>query len=142
MDEIDRLRRLVFDQTAADEHANGGGDWLEPSLDPRTLALVRLGALVAVGGSRVPSYGSLTDAALDAGASVTDVVDVLLGVLPAPHPGGLCLTRVRARRSARELLNPDWFHTRHPRLTHSTYDVGTLEASDRGGHGSPEGVVA
>ncbi len=82
VDEIDRLRRLVFDQTAADEHANGGGDWLEPSLDPRTLALVRLGALVAVGGSRVPSYGSLTDAALDAGASVTDVVDVLLGVLP------------------------------------------------------------
>lgn len=79
---MDRLRRLVFNQTAADEQTSGGGDWLEPSLDPRTLALVRLGALVAVGGSRVPSYGALTDSALAAGASVTDVVDVLLGVLP------------------------------------------------------------
>lgn len=82
MEEIDRLRRLVFNQTAADERTSGGGDWLEPSLDPTTLALVRLGALVAVGGGRVPSYGALVDAALDAGASTTDVVDVLLGVLP------------------------------------------------------------
>ena len=46
MEDIDRLRRLVFNQTAADEQTSGG-DWLEPSLDPRTLALVRLGALVA-----------------------------------------------------------------------------------------------
>jgi len=81
VDEMDRLRRLVFNQTAAGEQTSGD-DWLEPSLDPKTLALVRLGALVAVGGSRVPSYGAVTDAALDAGASVTDVVDVLLGVLP------------------------------------------------------------
>ena len=50
-------------------------------LDPRTLALVRLAALVAVGGE-VPSYGAAADAAVDAGASAAEVVDVLVGVLP------------------------------------------------------------
>ena len=59
-----------------------GGDWLETSLDPRTLALVRLGAVAAMGGCAVTSYGALTDDALAAGASVGDVVDVLFGVLP------------------------------------------------------------
>ena len=84
MDDIDRLRRLTFNQTAADAQAPDGaaGDWLEPSLDPKTVALVRLGALVAMGGGAIPSLGALTDDALDAGASVSDVVDVLLAVLP------------------------------------------------------------
>ena len=80
MDDIDRLRRLTFNQTDADGNSPGG--WLEPSLDPKTVALVRLGALVAMGGGAVPSFGALTDAALAAGASVSDVVDVLLAVLP------------------------------------------------------------
>ncbi|WP_426244526.1 carboxymuconolactone decarboxylase family protein [Nocardioides sp. LHG3406-4] len=53
---------------------------LAPSLDPRTLALVRLAALVAVGGA-VPSYGAQTDAAVDAGATVDEIVDVLVGVV-------------------------------------------------------------
>ena len=84
VDDIDRLRRLSFNQTAADAHAPAGAaaDWLEPSLDPKTVALVRLGALVGMGGGAIPSLGALTDAALDAGASVSDVVDVLLAVLP------------------------------------------------------------
>jgi 4-carboxymuconolactone decarboxylase len=85
VDDIDRLRRLSFNQTAADAHAPAcaaAADWLEPSLDPKTVALVRLGALVAMGGGAIPSLGALTDAALDAGASVSDVVDVLLAVLP------------------------------------------------------------
>ena len=85
MEDIDRLRRLTFNQTGMDSSGTGdgrGGEWLEPSLEPRTLALVRLGALVAVGGCSVPSLGALTDSALDAGASESDIVDVLVAVLP------------------------------------------------------------
>ena len=84
MDDIDRLRRLSFNQTHTDARAIDAtaGEWLEPSLDPRTVALVRLGALVAIGGCSIPSLGALTDAALDAGASESDVVDVLVAVLP------------------------------------------------------------
>ena len=50
------------------------------ALDPRTLALVRLAALVAVGGA-VPSFGAQTDAAVSAGASDAEIVEVLLGVI-------------------------------------------------------------
>ena len=50
-------------------------------LDPKTLSLVRLASLVATGGS-VPSYGAYADAAIDAGATVTEIVDVLVGVIP------------------------------------------------------------
>lgn len=85
VDDIERLRRLTFNQTAADSRGTDdatAGDWLQPSLDPRTLALVRLGALVATGGCSIPSLGALTDSALDAGASESDVVDVLVAVLP------------------------------------------------------------
>lgn len=84
MDDIDRLRRLAFNHTAVDDYAPAGtpDNWLQPALDAKTAALVRIGALIAVGGCAVPSFGELTDAALDAGASVSDVVDVLLAVLP------------------------------------------------------------
>ena len=51
------------------------------TLDPRTLALVRLAALVAVGGA-VPSFGAQTDAAVSAGASDAEIVEVLFGVIP------------------------------------------------------------
>ena len=50
-------------------------------LDPRTLELVRLAALVAVGGA-VPSYGAQADSAVSAGASAAEIVDVLVGVIP------------------------------------------------------------
>jgi 4-carboxymuconolactone decarboxylase len=84
VDDSERLRRLSFNQTAADPGVPTGtaDDWLEPSLDPRTVALVRLGALVGTGGGAVASMEAVTGAALDAGASVSDVVDVLLAVLP------------------------------------------------------------
>ena len=52
-----------------------------PGLDPKSLALVRLGGLVAVGGA-VPSYGELSDAAVSAGASTNEIVDVLVGLIP------------------------------------------------------------
>lgn len=80
---VDRLHRLVINQTDWSEGPAHAADvaWLEPMLDARTLALVRLAALVAVGGE-VPSYGAAADAAVDAGASAAEVVDVLIGVLP------------------------------------------------------------
>jgi alkylhydroperoxidase/carboxymuconolactone decarboxylase family protein YurZ len=50
-------------------------------LDPKTLELVRLAALVAVGGA-VPSYAAQADSAVSAGASAAEIVDVLVGVIP------------------------------------------------------------
>ena len=70
------LRRLAIN----DEHVIEDGAGTESGrLDPKTLALVRLAALVAVGGT-VPSYGAEADAAIGAGATPTEIVDVLLGV--------------------------------------------------------------
>jgi len=81
VDYTDRLRRLAISDAsfldgAADEvgSVNGG-------LDAKSLALVRLGALVAVGGAG-PSYGAQADAAVDAGATAIEIVDVLAGVIP------------------------------------------------------------
>ena len=74
---IERLRCLAInDQHCLDE------DVVESrELDPKTLSLVRLAALVAVGGA-VPSYGAQADAAINAGASAAEIVDVLVGVVP------------------------------------------------------------
>ena len=87
LDHIEILRRLAInDEHLLDEllgAAGDEGDTPQPdrALDPRTLALVRLAALAAVGGA-VPSYGSQADAAVDAGASAAEIVDVLVGVVP------------------------------------------------------------
>ena len=55
---------------------------VEPrELDPKTLALTRIAALIAVGGA-IPSYGALADAAVDAGATAAEIVDVLVGIVP------------------------------------------------------------
>ena len=87
MDHIEILRRLAInDERILEELLGAGGDevdTLQPNrpLDPRTLALVRLAALAAVGGA-VSSYGSQADAAVDAGASAAEMVDVLVGVVP------------------------------------------------------------
>lgn len=76
-----RLQRLAIgDAHFLDDEA----DWIgnEPGgLDAKTLALVRLGALVAIGGAE-PSYGVQTDAAVDAGATAVEIVDVLVAVIP------------------------------------------------------------
>ena len=79
MDYMERLRRLTInDARIADDHDDGLGSG---ELDPKTLALVRLAALVAVGGA-VPSYGAQADAAVSAGATAAEIVEVLIGVLP------------------------------------------------------------
>ena len=76
MDHTERLRRLAInDERPAEPDVDGG------ELDAKTLALVRLAALVAVGGA-VPSYCAQADAAVGAGASDAEIVDVLVGVGP------------------------------------------------------------
>jgi len=79
------LRRLSLHDDRVVADVLGGADTqsagLDPILDPRTLALVRLAALVAVGGA-VPSYGAQADAAVDAGATAAEIVEVLVAVIP------------------------------------------------------------
>ena len=85
VDYTDLLRRLSLndDRIAAEVLRDAGSRSAKPPLilDMRTLALVRLAALVAVGGA-VPSYGAQADAAVEAGATVDEIVEVLLGVIP------------------------------------------------------------
>lgn len=81
MDYTDRLRRLAINDPRYVDEVLGGAGNASQELDPKTLALVRLAALVAVGGA-VPSYGAFADAALDAGATAEQIVDVLVGVAP------------------------------------------------------------
>jgi 4-carboxymuconolactone decarboxylase len=78
LDYTDVLRSLAINDTHL---AEDGVDVEFQALDPKTLALVRLAALVAVGGA-VPSYGAQADDAVNAGATATEIVEVLLGVVP------------------------------------------------------------
>jgi alkylhydroperoxidase/carboxymuconolactone decarboxylase family protein YurZ len=79
----ERLRRLALH----DEHCirsvlTMNLEYNEAStLDPRTQALVRLGALVALGAGSV-SYQWAVQAALAAGAGVDDIVGTLIAVAP------------------------------------------------------------
>jgi 4-carboxymuconolactone decarboxylase len=72
VDYIERLRCLAINDARLTGDGIGvqGDDsrLLEPVLDARTLALVRLAALAAIGGA-APSYGAQADAALSAGAT-------------------------------------------------------------------------
>ena len=81
LDYRELLRRMAVNDARVAEDCLGA-DSLDPSgLDAKTLALVRLAALVAVGGA-VPSYGAQADAAVNAGATAAEIVDVLVGVVP------------------------------------------------------------
>lgn len=81
LDYTERLRRLAINDAHFAEDCVGGAGVAFEALDPKTLALVRLAALVAVGGA-VASYGAQADAAVDAGATAAEIVDVLVGVMP------------------------------------------------------------
>ena len=74
------LRRLAINDPRLAEDFTDGAHPPE-QLDPKTRTLVRLAALVAVGGAP-PSYGAMADAAVDAGASAAEIVDVLVSVVP------------------------------------------------------------
>ena len=75
LDYTERLRRLAINDMGGVEDCSDAG------LDPKTAALVRLAALVAVGGA-VPSYGAEADAAVSAGATVAEIVEVLVRLVP------------------------------------------------------------
>jgi 4-carboxymuconolactone decarboxylase len=74
LDYTERLQRLAMDNVNV-----VGSD--PQALDTKSLALVRLAALIAIGGA-IPSYGAQADAAIDAGATADEIVDVLVGVIP------------------------------------------------------------
>ena len=79
MDYTDRLRCLAINDARFVEGV--GVEDKSRELDPKSLALVRLAALVAVGGAAA-SYGAQADAAVDAGATAAEIVDALIGVVP------------------------------------------------------------
>ena len=79
MEYTEVLRRLAINDEHVFEDAAAGLEQVA-RLDPKTLALVRLAALVAVGGT-VPSYGAETDAAIGAGATAAETVGVLVAVV-------------------------------------------------------------
>jgi alkylhydroperoxidase/carboxymuconolactone decarboxylase family protein YurZ len=81
LDYTERLRRLAFNDAHFGEDCIGRAGVVSEELDPKTLALVRLAALVAVGGA-VASYGAQADSAVAAGATAAEIVDVLVGVTP------------------------------------------------------------
>lgn len=83
LDYTERLRRLAINDArfVEDDIGEVGAEVVSGRLDPKTLTLARLAALIAAGGS-VPSYGAQADAAVSAGATPTEIVDVLVGVIP------------------------------------------------------------
>jgi alkylhydroperoxidase/carboxymuconolactone decarboxylase family protein YurZ len=80
LDYTEVLRRLAINDEQFAEACVRGVRVNSVELDPRTLALVRVAALVAVGGA-APSYGVETDAALSAGATTAEIVEVLVGIV-------------------------------------------------------------
>jgi 4-carboxymuconolactone decarboxylase len=74
----DRLRRLALNDSRVFDPAPGSTD-VRGALDAKTLAIARLASLIAVGGSE-PSFGEQADAALSAGATTDEIVDVLIGI--------------------------------------------------------------
>ncbi|MGZ5410569.1 MAG: carboxymuconolactone decarboxylase family protein [Aeromicrobium sp.] len=81
MNYTELLRSLAINDPRLPEGGIGGKGVRSEELDPKTLALVRLAALVAIDGA-VPSFGAHADAALSAGATAAEIVDVLIGVIP------------------------------------------------------------
>src|SRR5215831_6424282 len=82
------LRRLaIIDEGFVEDHAGLGlGVAASRCLDPKTAALVRVGALVAIGSPGVCLEWSTTRA-LAAGASEDEITDVLLAIAPVAGLG-------------------------------------------------------
>jgi len=80
MDYPERLRRLAINDDALTTDDLRDSILGQLSLEPKTLALARVAALVAMDASE-PSFGSQIDAAISAGATASEIVDTLLGVI-------------------------------------------------------------
>ena len=81
MDHTEQLRCLAINDEGFTQRCLRAADDEGSGLDRKTLALVRFAALVAVGGS-VPSFGAHADAAVGAGASAAEIVQVIVGIVP------------------------------------------------------------
>lgn len=77
MDAVERLRRLCVDDPVVTERV--GTDWSD-ALDARTIALVRIAALIATD-APVASMRSAVDGAVTAGVTFPEVVAVLEGLI-------------------------------------------------------------
>jgi alkylhydroperoxidase/carboxymuconolactone decarboxylase family protein YurZ len=81
MDHLDRLRRLAATEVSLTNVAGGDAGYNGLALESDVLALVRLAALIAMGGG--PSlFGSLSYAAVESGVTAPEIVDVLIAVAP------------------------------------------------------------
>ena len=81
MDYTERLRRLAINDLRLAEDCLRGPEVESSDLCPKSLALVRLAALIAVDGA-VPSYLAQAESAMSVGATCAEIVDVLLAVVP------------------------------------------------------------
>jgi 4-carboxymuconolactone decarboxylase len=77
----ERLRQLAINDGRLGDLEGRQAVLGSRELDAKMLALVRIAGLVAVGGA-VPSFGAQADAAIAAGASDDEMVDVLMGLIP------------------------------------------------------------
>jgi 4-carboxymuconolactone decarboxylase len=75
------LRSLAIEDPTLAAHLAERDEFAPAVLDPKTIALARLAALVAIGGA-VPTYSALTDAAIGRGATPDEIVEVLLAIVP------------------------------------------------------------
>ncbi|MBZ2197083.1 carboxymuconolactone decarboxylase family protein [Occultella gossypii] len=77
MSYTDRLRRFALNDAKLEAELA-----VQPTtLESREVALVRLAALIAVGGAE-PSYGTEVDDAVSAGVTTAEIVDILATVTP------------------------------------------------------------
>ena len=81
MDYTDVLRCLTINDSGSVKSWLRDAEAAEGGLDPKARALARIAALVAVGGA-VPSYGAHADAAVSAGATPAEIVEVLVDLVP------------------------------------------------------------
>lgn len=79
MDHLELLRRLAIDDDRLS--LEGVAELDAGPLGPRSLALVRLGALCGVGGTDA-SFSSAVDAAIRAGATGPELVQLVVAVVP------------------------------------------------------------
>ena len=82
-DHEETLRKLAIrDDRLVDAILAGGRESEASSLDTRTMALVRIAALIAIDAGP-PSYMNPIESALEAGATADEIVDTLEAVMPA-----------------------------------------------------------
>jgi 4-carboxymuconolactone decarboxylase len=105
IDAMDLLRRFCIDDPRLEKTA---GEAWSHTLDPRTAALVRIGALIAAS-APTASMQSAVDEAIAAGVSVHEIVGVLDGMVSiAGVPRAVAAApRIAAALGFEEELAPD-----------------------------------